>query len=90
LDAVIVYENKLLGAALAARALLITGVLNVLIVRLSVFVPVPEAFVALKETAKAPLVVGVPEITPVDVLIERPAGSPPAAKLCGEFEAAME
>ena len=46
-------------------------------------VPVPLALVALIVTASDPAVVGVPEMTPVVVLIESPAGRPDAPKLVG-------
>lgn len=48
------------------------------IVRLSCFVPVPEAFVADKVTVNVPEAVGVPEITPVAVFTLNPAGNPVA------------
>ena len=54
-----------------------------LIVRLNVNVPVPPAFVADRVTLEVPAVVGVPEISPVPVLMERPVGKPVALKLVG-------
>ena len=60
-----------------------------MIVKVRVFVPVPPALVALKLTLEVPAVVGVPEIKPVVVLIDKPAGSPVALKLVGEFEAVI-
>ena len=45
--------------------------------------PVPAALVALNVTLDVPAVVGVPEMTPVVVLTESPAGSPVALKLVG-------
>lgn len=60
-----------------------------LIVRFSVVEPVPVAFVALSVTLEFPGVVGVPEITPVEVLTLRPAGKPIAEKLVGEFVAVI-
>jgi hypothetical protein len=54
-----------------------------------VAVPMPALLVALIVTGKLPPAVGVPEITPVDVLIERPAGSPDAPKLVGELLAVI-
>ena len=54
-----------------------------------VIVPVPPALVAFKLTLEVPAVVGVPEIKPVVVLIDKPAGNPVALKLVGEFEAVI-
>ena len=54
-----------------------------------VALPVPAELVAPIVTLVVPTVVGVPLITPVEVLTERPAGSPEALKLVGELEAAM-
>ena len=54
-----------------------TGVAG-LIVKVKVALPVPPELVALMVTAYVPAVVGVPEITPVLVLTDRPAGSPVA------------
>ena len=72
----------------AVPALEMTGA-GGLIVRVSVLVPVPPPLVALKLTLEVPAVVGVPEIKPVVVLTVRPAGSPVALKLVGEFEAVI-
>jgi len=47
-------------------------------VSVSVAVPVPLAFVALSVTVDVPTVVGVPEINPLVVLTDKPAGSPVA------------
>ncbi|MNG07858.1 hypothetical protein D3C84_911790 [compost metagenome] len=44
--------------------------------RIKVAVPVPLALLAPKLTTDCPIAVGVPEITPVDVLILNPAGNP--------------
>ena len=49
-----------------------------MIVRVSVALPVPPALVALIVTLYVPAVVGVPEITPVLVFTDKPAGSTPA------------
>ena len=49
-----------------------------LIVNVKVALPVPPALVALMVTLYVPAVVGVPEITPVLVFTDRPAGSPVA------------
>ena len=46
-------------------------------------VPVPPVLVALKVTLVAPAVVGVPEINPVFVFTDSPAGRPVALKLIG-------
>ena len=73
---------------MAVPALEMTGA-GGLIVNVNVFVPVPPALVALKLTLEVPAVVGVPEIKPVVVLIDKPAGSPVALKLVGEFDAAI-
>jgi hypothetical protein len=48
-----------------------------------VAVPVPPALVALKETLEVPAVVGVPEMSPLEVLMDSPAGRPVALKLVG-------
>ena len=74
----------------AVNALVITGV-GGLIVSTSVAVPVPPAFVALKLTEKGlpVFVVGVPEIRPVPVLTDSPAGKPVALKLVGLFVAVI-
>ena len=57
--------------------LVMTGV-GGLTVRVKVLVPVPPALVALKVTLEVAAVVGVPEMRPVPVLTESPAGSPVA------------
>ena len=49
-----------------------------LIVKVKVALPVPPELVALIVTAYVPAVVGVPEINPVLVFTDRPAGSTPA------------
>jgi hypothetical protein len=54
-----------------------TGVAG-LIVKVSVWLPVPPALVALIVTVYVPAVVGVPEINPVLVLTLKPAGNPVA------------
>jgi hypothetical protein len=58
-------------------------------ITVTVAVPVPLAFVALNETAELPAAVGIPEMTPVPVLMLRPAGSPLAPKLVGVFVAVI-
>jgi hypothetical protein len=47
-------------------------------VSVKVAFPVPAALVALNVTVDVPAVVGVPEIKPVAVLTDRPAGNPVA------------
>jgi len=54
-----------------------TGVAG-LIVKVSVALPVPPALLALIVTLYVPAIVGMPEITPVLVFTDRPAGSPVA------------
>ena len=54
-----------------------------MIVKDNVAVPVPAALVALNVTLDVPAAVGVPEMTPVVVLTESPAGNPVALKLAG-------
>ena len=51
--------------------------------------PVPVALVALTVTLKLPAAVGVPEMTPVVVLTDSPAGKPVAFKLVGLLVAVM-
>ena len=51
---------------------------GLLIVNVKVALPVPPELVALMVTLYVPAVVGVPEITPVLVFTDRPAGSPVA------------
>ncbi len=66
---------------LAVAALEITGAVTVVdaaTVIVRVLVAEPPAFVAFKVTVEVATTVGVPEITPVVVLIVRPAGSPVA------------
>jgi hypothetical protein len=67
-------------------ALVITGVAE-LMVTVRVAVLVPAALVALTFTAVVAAAVGVPEINPVAVLIDNPAGKPVAPKLLGELVA---
>ena len=49
-----------------------------LVVMTSVALPVPPALVALIVTLYVPAVVGVPEINPVLVFTDKPAGNPVA------------
>ena len=56
--------------------------------RTSVAVPVPVELVAERVTLKVPAAtLGVPEISPVLVLMERPPGRPVALKEVGELSA---
>ena len=71
---------------MAVPALETTGVAG-LTVKVNVLVPVPPALVALRATLEVPAVVGVPEMSPVAVLMDRPAGNPVALKLVGLLEA---
>ena len=61
----------------AVVALEITGAATA-IVKERVAVPVPAALVALRLTEELPDAVGVPEIKPLVVLIDNPAGRPVA------------
>jgi hypothetical protein len=61
------------------RGLVIAGIVPALMASVSVAFPVPLAFVALRVTEEVPAVVGVPLMSPVVVLTERPAGSPVAS-----------
>ena len=59
-------------------------------VRTSVAVPVPVVLAAEMVTLKVPAAtLGVPEIAPVVVLMERPPGRPVALKEVGELSAAI-
>jgi len=58
-------------------------------VSVSVFVPVPALFVALRVMVERPPLLGVPEISPVVVLTVRPEGRPVAPKLVGLFAAVI-
>ena len=69
-------------------ALVMTGAVGVS-VKVRVAVPVPPAFVALRLMFEFPVAVGVPEMTPVTVLMLRPAGNPMALKVVGLFVAVM-
>ena len=58
--------------------------------RTRVAVPVPVELVAEMVTRNVPAAtLGVPEIRPVDVLMERPPGRPVALKEVGELSAAI-
>jgi hypothetical protein len=77
LVAVIVYEKAVPTVPLALVALLMTGA-AMETVSVRVALPVPPALIALRVTEDVAAAVGVPEITPVAVLIDSPAGSPVA------------
>jgi hypothetical protein len=51
--------------------------------------PVPVLLVALSVTVEVPAAVGVPDINPLVLLTERPAGKPVAPKLVGVFVAVI-
>ena len=74
---------------LAEPLLVIVGglVTELLTVMSSVPLPVPLALLALRLTTNVPLADGVPEITPLAVLMLRPGGKPLAPKLVGLPEA---
>ena len=65
------------------------GPVAVEIVRVSVALPVPVELVALSVTVDVPDAVGVPEIRPVEVFTDNPAGNPVAPKLVGELDAVI-
>ena len=59
------------------------------IVSVRVALPAPELLVALRVTLEVAAVVGVPEINPVEVLTDRPAGKLAAPKLVGKLVAVI-
>ena len=72
--------------AVAVRVEVMTGAARR--VRMRVVVPAPAALAAERVTLKLPAAtLGVPEIRPVVVLIERPPGRPVALKEVGELSA---
>jgi hypothetical protein len=72
--------------AVALKVEVMTGAALRVITRVAV--PVPVVLVAERETLKLPAAtLGVPEIRPVVVLIERPPGRPVALKEVGELSA---
>jgi hypothetical protein len=77
LEATMAYEKLEPDVPVEDVALEITGG-GGLTMRMSVAVPVPPALVAPRPMFEAPGPVGVPEMTPVDELNVRPAGSPEA------------
>lgn len=58
-------------------------------VKVSAALPVPPSLVALRVTFEIPAAVGIPEINPVVLLIDSPAGNPVAPKLVGELVAVV-
>jgi hypothetical protein len=77
-----------LGVALALNRLAVVDP-EAAMLRTNVAVPVPAALVALRVTLKLPAAVGAPEMTPVLVLTDSPAGKPVALKLVGLFVAVI-
>ena len=74
--------------AVAVRVEVMTGAALRVITRLAV--PAPAALVAERVTLKVPAAtLGVPEIAPVVVLMERPPGRPVALKEVGELSAVI-
>ena len=74
--------------AVAVRVEVMTGAARR--VRTRVAVPVPVALIAETVTRNVPAAtLGVPEITPVLVLMERPPGRPVALKEVGELSAVV-
>jgi hypothetical protein len=67
----------MLALVLTDVALVTTGA-GALIVSVKVAFPVPPLFVALSVTLEAPVAVGVPEISPLVVLMLNPSGNPAA------------
>lgn len=60
-----------------------------LMVRVSAALASPAALVAFSETSNVPEAVGVPEIRPVVVFVDKPAGNPVAAYEVGEWVAVI-
>ena len=58
-------------------------------VNVRVRLPVPPALVAPSVTVETAAEAGVPEIKPVEVLIDKPPGKPVALKLVGELVAVI-
>jgi hypothetical protein len=72
-----------------AFALICLKAAGTLMMSVSVAVPVPVVLVALRVTVEVAAVLGVPEIKPVVVLTDKPAGNPMAPKLVGVLEAVI-
>ena len=80
----------MLTVPVAVNELLITGVTTAgFIVRTKVALPAPPTLVALMVTLLVPAAVGVPVITPVPVLMLKPAGRPVAPYEVGLPEAVI-
>ena len=80
--------KAVLRVAVAVRVEVMTGA--ALRVITSVAVPVPVALIAEREMLKVPAAtLGVPEITPVLVLMESPPGRPVALNEVGKLPAAI-
>ena len=74
--------------AVAVKVEVMTGAALRVITRVAV--PVPVTFLAVTVTLKVPAAtLGVPEMRPVDVLMERPPGRPVALKEAGELPAVI-
>ena len=74
--------------AVAVKVEVMTGAALRVITRVAV--PVPAALVAERVTLKVPAAtLGVPEMRPLVVLMERPPGRPVALKEVGELSAAI-
>jgi hypothetical protein len=73
---------------LAEVALVMAGAVTAM-VSIRVALPVPEALLAPTVTVEVPTAVGLPEISPVVALTDKPAGNPVALKLVGELEAVI-
>ena len=73
----------------AAAGLEIRDVCGLTTTIFKVAAPVPDPFVAPKETVKVPDAVDAPVIQPVVMLRESPAGNPAAAKLVGALLAVI-
>lgn len=60
-----------------------------LMISANVAFPVPALLLALNEIDEVPAPVGVPEMRPLALLTESPAGNPVAPKLVGELVAVI-
>ena len=67
------------------KELVIVGLARAMVI-VSVALPVPALLVADTVALEVPAVVGVPEITPVDELMDNPAGSPDALNEVGVLD----
>ena len=73
---------------LAVKVLFMFGEALLIVIN-NVFVSVPKTFVAEIETFVVPLKVGVPDMTPVVVLMDKPVGKFVALKLVGSLVAVI-